>query len=296
PTIWIVADDDGTGQGRERECDAANNLYAFSYDLAEVGLFVQKTDGRPSLRPGDTTTYTLTVSNYFPATATGVLLTDGLPPNVSLVAASDGGTLAGGTVSWPAFDLAPGARVTRSLTVKVDAVVPPDVTALTDTATVSGGGRPDPTPGNNTATDTDDLLSFRDASATSDPGNRIVRYEWDLNGDGTYGDATGVSTTVTFPDNGTFTVRLRVVDAAGRADTATAQVTVANRPPVVDAGADRTVPEGDRLTIAAPFADSGTADTHTAFIDWGEGTVEAVPVAIAGGARSVTGTHTYPDD
>jgi len=87
-----------------------------------------------------------------------------------------------------------------------------------------------------------------------------------------------------------------VVDAAGRADTATAQVTVANRPPVVDAGADRTVPEGDRLTIAAPFADSGTADTHTAFIDWGEGTVEAVPVAIAGGARSVTGTHTYPDD
>src|SRR6185312_8091748 len=96
--------------------------------------------------------------------------------------------------------------------------------------------------------------------------------------------------------NGTFTVRLRVVDAAGRADTATAQVTVANRPPVVDAGADRTVPEGDRLTIAAPFADSGTADTHTAFIDWGEGTVEAVPVAIAGGARSVTGTHTYPDD
>ncbi|MES1241964.1 MAG: CARDB domain-containing protein [Acidobacteriota bacterium] len=316
-TIWIVADDDGSVSsahgGRERECDETNNVYAFAYDLAEVGLFLQKSDGRPSLRLGDTTTYTLTVSNYFPGPAAGVLLTDTLPAHAAFVAASDGGTAADGIVSWPAFDLAAGARATRTVTVRADATVPPEVTTLTDTAVVTGGGRPDSTPGNNTATDTDDLLSFRadaggpysggegegialDASASSDPGSQIVRYEWDLDGDGAYDDATGVHATVTFPDQGTFTMGLRAVDAAGRADTATATVAVSNRPPVVDAGADRGVPEGDRLTLTVPFTDPGSADTHTAFIDWGQGTVEAVPVSGTGSARSVSGTHIYPDD
>jgi uncharacterized repeat protein (TIGR01451 family) len=313
-TVWIVADDDGTNQGRERECDEANNLYAFAYSLADVGLFLRKDDGRASIRFADETTYTLTVDNFAPQAATGVAITDTLPPHTTFVAASDGGSFSGGLVTWPPFTLASGARTTRTLTVRVVPTVPPGVDSLTNTATVTDDGShgPDPTPGNNTATDTNELVAFRadaggpysggegeaiqlDASGTADPESRIVRYEWDLDGDGAFDDATGSAPTAVFPDEGTYTIVLRTVDANGRSDTDTAVVTVTNRPPVVDVGAGRTVQEGDRLSLSVPFTDPGTADTHTAIIDWGDGTFDPGTVS-EGTAGRVTASHVYPDD
>ncbi|HEX3131762.1 MAG TPA: right-handed parallel beta-helix repeat-containing protein, partial [Thermoanaerobaculia bacterium] len=267
-TIWIVAD----AESRERECDEANNVYAFGYSLADVGLFLRKDDGRASIRFADETTYTLTADNFAPHAATGVVLTDVLPPHTTFVSASDGGEVAGGVVTWPPFTLESGARATRTVTVKVVGMVPAGVDTLTNTASVTDDGShgPDPTPGNNTASDTDELLAFRaeaggpyaggegeaialDASGTADPESRIVRYEWDLDGDGAFDDATGITATATFPDQGVYTVTLRVTDAAGRFDIDSAQVTVANRPPAVDAGDDRTVLEGDRLSLSVPF-------------------------------------------
>ncbi len=306
-TLWIAAD----SESRERECDEANNVYAFAYSLAEVGLFLRKDDGRASIRFADETTYTLTVDNFALQTLTGVALTDTLPPHTTFVAAGDGGSFSNGIVTWPPFTLEPGARATRTLTVRAPSTVPAGVDSLTNTATVTDDGSHglDPTPGNNTASDTNELLAFRaeaggpysggegeaiqlDASGTADPESRIVRYEWDFDGDGAFDDATGTAPTATFPDEGTYTVVLRVVEATGRSDTDTAVVTVANRLPEVDAGANRTVLEGDRLTLSVPFTDPGTADTHTAIIDWGDGTFD--PGTIAGGR--VAGSHVYPDD
>jgi uncharacterized repeat protein (TIGR01451 family) len=313
-TVWIVADDDGTRQGRERECDEANNVYRFAYDLADVGLILRKDDGLGSVRFGDETTYTLTIDNFAPQAATGVTVTDVLPPHTTFVAASDGGAVSAGVVTWPPFTLDAGARTTRTLTVRVIGTVPPGVDTLTNTASVTDDGShgPDPTPGNNTASDTNELLAFRaeaggpysggegegirlDASGTADPESRIVRYEWDLDGEGAFDDATGTGPTATFADQGTYVVTLRVLDAAGRSDTDTAEVTVANRPPVVDLGDDRTVLEGDRLSLSIPFTDPGTGDTHTAIIDWGDATFEPGMVS-EGAASRVTGSHVYPDD
>jgi uncharacterized repeat protein (TIGR01451 family) len=313
-TVWIVVDDDGTGKGRERECDEVNNVYRFAYSLADVGLILRKDDGRGAVRFSDETTYTLTIDNFAPQAATGVTVTDVLPPHTSFVAASDGGAVSGGIVTWPPFTLGSGARTTRTLTVRVTGTVPPGVESLTNTASVADDGShgPDPTPGNNTASDTDELLAFRaeaggpygggegeaialDASGTADPESRIVRYEWDLDGDGAFDDATGIAPAATFADQGVYVVTLRVVDAAGRSDTDTAVVTVANRPPVVDAGGDRTALEGDRLSLSVAFTDPGTADTHTAFIDWGDATFEPGTVT-EGAAGRVTASHVYPDD
>lgn len=68
--------------------------------------------------------------------------------------------------------------------------------------------------------------------SSSDPEGQALSYSWDLNGDGTFGDATGVSVTHTFPA-GTWTVRLRVTDAGGAMATATQTISSGNTPPSV---------------------------------------------------------------
>ncbi len=62
-----------------------------------------------------------------------------------------------------------------------------------------------------------------DGSASSDPDNDPLTYSWDVNGDGNFGDAAGVSPTLSWSqlnalgivDPGTYTVRLVVVDGRG---------------------------------------------------------------------------------
>jgi PKD domain len=55
----------------------------------------------------------------------------------------------------------------------------------------------------------------RSGSASTDPNGDALRYSWDLNGDRTYGDATGVMQTRTFTSPGEFRVGVRV-DRPGR--------------------------------------------------------------------------------
>ena len=67
------------------------------------------------------------------------------------------------------------------------------------------------------------------ASSSSDPDGRIVRYEWYF-GDGA--TARGVQVQHVFGDDGEYTVRLTVRDNRGAEDTATTVIEVLNPPPV----------------------------------------------------------------
>ncbi len=137
-------------------------------------------------------------------------------------------------------------------------------------------------------------LVVLDAYNSSDPDYNIMLYEWDLDGDGQYDDAVGVSADMVFSDNGLYSIGLRVTDEFGVSDTDTLVVTVNNVAPTVDAGPDQTVNEGDSVNLApATFNDKGTADTHTATVDWGDGTVEAGIVTESGGDGTVDGCHVY---
>ena len=48
---------------------------------------------------------------------------------------------------------------------------------------------------------------------------------------------------------------------------------------------------GDVINVSGLFADVGTLDTHTAVIDWGDGTITAASLDEASG--SFSGAHAY---
>ena len=67
-----------------------------------------------------------------------------------------------------------------------------------------------------------------DGSASSDPDGTIVKYEWDLDGNGSYETNTGstATTTSSYPSAGEYQVGLRVTDNSGATATTTRTVTV----------------------------------------------------------------------
>jgi hypothetical protein len=109
-----------------------------------------------------------------------------------------------------------------------------------------------------------------DGSGSFDPDGYIVLYEWDLDNDGQYDDATGATTDAVFDDNGCLIVGLRVTDEFGASDTDVAEVTVNNVAPTVgpiSAPIDP-VAVGTSVTASADFTDPGVLDSHTALCDW----------------------------
>jgi hypothetical protein len=64
-------------------------------------------------------------------------------------------------------------------------------------------------------------------------------------------------------DNGSYQVTFIVTDTNGASDSDTAVVTVANLPPITDAGSNQTVNEGQTADFVGAFTDPGSNDTHT---------------------------------
>lgn len=124
----------------------------------------------------------------------------------------------------------------------------------------------------------------------TDPG-RVLRggdtVLWD------FGDGSTASGTLTpnhiFADNGVYTVTLTVTDSLGGVGTDFLLVTVNNAPPTLEAITDITVTVGTTATFTAAYDDLGSADTHSALVNWGEGDNE--PATVVGG--EVSGSHSY---
>ncbi|WP_454042299.1 PKD domain-containing protein [Cellulosimicrobium sp. Marseille-Q8652] len=140
-------------------------------------------DGRTEVGAGEQVEHTVTVANAGEADATGVSVTVELPAGATFVAASDGGTAADGTVTFPTTDLAAGAQLVRTVTVRAGGGHGDQLT-VTATATDDGAHGGDLTPANNTATDTDTVVArprltvvtrvVNDAGGTASPADVAV--------------------------------------------------------------------------------------------------------------------------
>ncbi len=135
----------------------------------------------------------------------------------------------------------------------------------------------------------------------------ITAYSFDCTSDGVY-DSTGTSSTAscTYPDNGSYTVTVKITNSAGVTATDTATVTVANVAPVPSAAGVTSgyysyssavigsttyytfyVYEGTSVTQTASATDVA-ADTVTIHYDWGDGTTGT-------GASGASVAHTFAD-
>ncbi|HXD56178.1 MAG TPA: N,N-dimethylformamidase beta subunit family domain-containing protein, partial [Solirubrobacteraceae bacterium] len=98
-----------------------------------------------------------------------------------------------------------------------------------------------------------------DGSASHYSGGTITKYEWDLDGNGSYETSTGSTPNVktSFPAPGTYTVGLRVTDSDGATGAATAKIEAGAFPPIAKVTASPSPAlTGQSVTIDA----SGSTD------------------------------------
>ncbi len=121
-----------------------NNTASATVNVPDANLAVAKTVSNPAPPLNSNVTFTVTVTNAGPNSATGVAVADSLPAGLTLVSATPSqGTYGGGT--WAVGTVPNGATATLDIVATVTVY-----TEVVNTATVSATTY-DPVPGNNTA-------------------------------------------------------------------------------------------------------------------------------------------------
>ncbi len=167
---------------------------------------------------GQTTTYTMTVTNAGDQDATGVVVTDTVPAHTTFSqgSSSPGWSLpdrapAGSVGTLAVGPLGAGITVTLDFAVDLDTTLPAGTSVITNTAQVGddGANGSDPNPGNNAGSGSVPVKAGPDLTLTKSDGGLEVRtgetvtYTLTFANTGDQG-ATGVVITDTVPSNTTF--------------------------------------------------------------------------------------------
>ena len=144
----------------------------------QADVAITKTDGSATEVPGTPVTYTIVASNAGPSNASSANVADTFPASLSgcstTCVGAGGATCTAGPTAGnisDAANLPAGGSVTYTATCNIAATA---TGSLANTATaILGGGVTDPTPGNNSATDTDTLDPQADVAITKTDGSAV---------------------------------------------------------------------------------------------------------------------------
>ena len=185
---------------------------------AQPDLTLVKDDGGVSTTPGGVVVYTLEYANVGNQAASGVDITETVPVATTFDAgASDPGwscvpdAAAGSVCTLALGTVAAGTSGSVAFAVVVDNPAPPGLDQIDNTASIGddGANGADPTPGNNSDSDSTPLSAAPDLTITKDDGgastvpNGVVVYTLTFENVGDQ-DATGVVITDTVPANTSF--------------------------------------------------------------------------------------------
>ena len=109
------------------------------------------------------------------------------------------------------------------------------------------------------------------STGSSDPEGRPLSYTWDLNSDGTFGDATGPTASYTYTAAGVYRPSLRVTDDQGASDTDTLTVTAGNTAPtaVIDSPASSLKWQvGSAITFSGHATDTQDGTLPASALTW----------------------------
>jgi glucose/arabinose dehydrogenase len=113
-------------------------------------------------------------------------------------------------------------------------------------------------------------VSF-DGTGSTDPEGKPLSYSWDLNGDGTFGDATGPTASYTYATAGVYHPSLRVTDDQGASDTTSVTVTAGNTAPVavIDSPTSSlTWKVGDTVSFSGHATDTQDGTLPASALSW----------------------------
>jgi len=274
---------------------------------ASADLSITKTDGVTAATAGGSVTYTVVASNAGPSNATGATVADTFPASLTCTwtcAGAGGGTCtaAGSGNIGDTVNLPSGGSVTYTASCTISAAA---TGSLVNTATVTApAGVTDPTPGNNSATDTDALGASADLSVTKTDGVTSVT----AGGSATYtivasnagpSTATGATVADTFP--ATLTCTWTCAGAGGGTCTAAGSGNIGdtvNLPSggsvtytascTVSAAATGTL--ANTATVAAPAGVTDPTPGNNSATD--TDTISAAPGASVSGTKTAAGTFT----
>ena len=167
-TLLFMARTSGTYYARARLFGVPTGNYLLSIatfsTATPADLSITKTDGVTAVAQGGTLTYTIVGSNGGPGAANGATVTDTFPAQIASAnwTASYAGGAAGpangsGNINATLTTFPSGGSVTFTVTAMVGGAA---TGTISNTAMIATpGGVTDPTPGNNSATDTDTIMA-----------------------------------------------------------------------------------------------------------------------------------------